>query len=543
MFQMESLRRPATYIDSGRRNAGKTESPEGFARRPGQDLGHLRTRMEAAFHNNFEGVRLHRDGLADSLGARAATVGDDIHLSPGDWDLSSSRGQLLVAHELAHVIHQRQLPGTQVRSTSLLEREADHAAAEAVAGRSARVASRPSAGPPAAQLKGKVAPPPPIGNILYVGMNNADPEIKALFSRYGPGSSVKVTAIKGTAEETATSISGVGTFDLTVDAGIDSLGKTLTADPAKQARLVTIFKSQGNENRDDLAHVAKVYSDTEADGKDRMTRVVLSGHSGGLGVFGSSGEIYFDALVQLAGVFPAAANQTRHLIVAGCHTGDESTILDLYLKAYPSLLTVWAWYGVCPTGPGAASAIDTWAGLTERGVKTIPKQGGGIATWSGGAYEGDPSAKAPVASVLSSIRADDARFGEYFDGTRADPSPHGGWLEAYYARVFAAARRVDVTGADHDEMEQKRQRALLLRFWKNVAKHYWVKNGPAITKGYGTATVPDFANLSRLDTLNAVTDFAKVSNASDPDQAPAAALLDALKRLDPKAVPDSMVAD
>jgi hypothetical protein len=499
--------------------------------------------MEAAFQRDFSTVRLHRDRVADAHRARAVTVGEDIHLSAADWDVSSPRGKQLIAHELAHVIQQRGPANSQARGISVLEREADKAAADVEAGRSARVSGRLSTAEPVAQLKGKIAPPPPTGNILYVGMNNADPEIKALFGRYGSGSAVKITAIKGTAEETATGIVGVGTFDLTLDAGLESLATTLTPDPAKHARLVAIFKSQRNQDRDDLAHVAKVYSDTEADGNDRMTRVVLSGHSGGMGVFGSSGEIYFDALIQLAGVFPTAANQTKHLIVAGCHTGDEGTILDYYVKAFPSLLTVWAWWDACPTGPGAASAIDTWAGLTERGAKTVPKQGGGIATWSSGVYEGAPSAKAPVASVLSSIRADDARFGEYFDGTRADPSPHGGWLEAYYGRVFSAARRPDVTGADHVEMDQKRQRALLLRFWKNVAKRFWTTNRTVITKGYGSATVPDFANMSRLDTLKAIADFATIATGSPTDKVAAARLLDGLKTLDPTSVPDSMIAD
>jgi hypothetical protein len=375
-------------------------------------------------------------------------------------------------------------------------------------------------------------------------MNNADPEVKALLGRYKPGSSVGVTVVKGTAAVATTTIGSTTTFDLTTDAGVDALAKALVPDPAKQATLSALFKGQSEANRDDLAHVAKVYSDTEADGKDRMTRVVLSGHSGGLGVFGTPGEVYFDALVGLAGVFPTAANQTKHLIVAGCRTGDEGTILDYYVKAYPSLLTVWAWWDACPTGSGAAAAIEKWAGLTEHGETKLPKQGGGIATWSGGVYEGNPSAKAPVLTVLASIRADDARFQEYFDGTRFDRGPHGGWLESYYGRVFAAARRPDVTGADHDEMEQKRQRALLLRFWSHsVAKNFWAQYGRIITKGYGTTTVPDYANLSRKDALKAIADFPASSTAAASDKSAAASLLDGLKTLDPKIIPDSMVAD
>jgi hypothetical protein len=178
--------------------------------------------------------------------------------------------------------------------------------------------------------------------------------------------------------------------------------------------------------------------------------------------------------------------------------------------------------------------------LTERGQTKLPAQGGGIATWSGGVYAGSPSGKAAASTVLAAIRADDARFQEYFNGTRADPSPHGGWLEAYYSRVFAAARRPDITGTDHDEMEQKRQRGLLLRYWKTVAKNFWAKNGGTIKTGYGSAAPPDYANLSRKDTLKAIADFATISTAGASEKAVAQALLDGIKTLDPKLVPDSM---
>lgn len=505
--------------------------------RSGLDLGALRDPMESAFGSDFTSVRLHNDSVADAHNARAVTIGEDIHLAPSHSNVASLAGRELVGHELAHVVQQRR-HGTMA-SGPALESEAERAGADAARGRSAVVSLSVATSGSVAQRAPKLGPPPPSGNILYVGMNNPDPEIKALQTRYPSTSPVSMTIIKGTAEESATSIGTAATFDLTTTAGMEALAKALTSDATKQASLKTIFASQTDVNRDDVAHVAKVYADTEADGKDRMTRVVLSGHSGGLGVMGHGSEVYFDALVELGKVFPTAANQTKHLIVAGCHTGDEGTILSYYVKAYPSLLTVWAWWDACPTGAGAAAAIDKWAGLTERGQTTLPAQGGGIATWSGGVYSGSASAKASPASVLSSIRADDARFQEYFDGIRAE-GPHGGWLESYYGRVFGAARRPDITGTDHDEMEQKRQRGLLLRFWKDVVKTYWKQNGATIKTGYGTATVPDYANLSRKDTLKAITDFPTVSTAGAAEKAAAQTLLDGLKSLDPKLVPDSM---
>jgi hypothetical protein len=509
----------------------------------GRGLGPLRESMESAFGETFSAVRLRHDGVADAHDAHAVTIGEDVHLSGAAPDVSSTNGRQLVAHELAHVIQQR---GDRASATAapLLEAEADRAATAAAAGCHVHISSGTGSSAPLPQRKPKIAPPKPVGNILYVGMNNADPEIAALSKRYQPGGPISVATIKGTSEEQATSIGSGSTFDLTTSAGCEALAKALTADATKQTQLAALICGQSRADRDDLAHVAKVYADTEADGKDRMTRVVLSGHSGGMGVFGSSGELYFKALVDLANIFPTAASQTKHLIVAGCHTGDEGTILDYYVKAFPNVQTVWAWWDVCPTGAGAAAAIVQWAGMTEHGEKKLPKEGGGIATWSGGVYEGSPSGKAQPSEVLSSIRADATRFGEYFNGTRADAGPHGGWLETFYGRVFAAARRPDIAGADHDEMEKTRHQALMLRFWKNVAKNYWTSKGAVISRGYGSATVPDYPHLSRADALKAIADFPATAGGAPADKTAAQQALDKLRSLDDSnALPETMVND
>jgi|GEM_PF-3029057 len=60
----------------------------------------------------FDGVRLHRDArageLTQALGAHAVTVDRNIYLSPAAPSLESSAGKHLLAHELAHVVQQRE---------------------------------------------------------------------------------------------------------------------------------------------------------------------------------------------------------------------------------------------------------------------------------------------------------------------------------------------------------------------------------------------------------------------------------------------------
>lgn len=69
-----------------------------------------RSDMEAAFNQDFGGVRIHADAnaakLARELGAKAFTTGEDIFLGEGAADLGSESGKGLLGHELAHVVQQ-----------------------------------------------------------------------------------------------------------------------------------------------------------------------------------------------------------------------------------------------------------------------------------------------------------------------------------------------------------------------------------------------------------------------------------------------------
>jgi hypothetical protein len=71
----------------------------------------VRGPMERAFGANLGDVRLHTSGpaeqLNESLKARATTIGHDIYFDKGEYDLGSTSGRQLLAHELTHVLQQR----------------------------------------------------------------------------------------------------------------------------------------------------------------------------------------------------------------------------------------------------------------------------------------------------------------------------------------------------------------------------------------------------------------------------------------------------
>lgn len=103
------------------------------ARRGGVALdGALRAQLEVALGTRLDGVRVHTgpdaDAAARALGARAFAIGDDLVFRDGAYDPQSRAGRQLIAHEVAHTVQARRLPGqagTVSQPGDPVEREAD----------------------------------------------------------------------------------------------------------------------------------------------------------------------------------------------------------------------------------------------------------------------------------------------------------------------------------------------------------------------------------------------------------------------------------
>lgn len=114
----------------------------------------LRAHFEPAFHFDFGSVRVHSDAesertAADS-GAAAITVGSEILFGAGEFVPESPRTQLLLAHELAHVVQNARAP--EARNLAPLtapndsaEREASEASHRAVRGEAVSIGQAPTA--------------------------------------------------------------------------------------------------------------------------------------------------------------------------------------------------------------------------------------------------------------------------------------------------------------------------------------------------------------------------------------------------------------
>lgn len=114
----------------------------------GQPLAHgVRGAIEGALGADLSGVRIHTDegaaALNESLSARAFTHGSDIFFGAGQYAPDSASGQRLLAHELAHVMQQRDGARLTVGAADdPAEREAD-AVADAALQRLQAVARQP----------------------------------------------------------------------------------------------------------------------------------------------------------------------------------------------------------------------------------------------------------------------------------------------------------------------------------------------------------------------------------------------------------------
>lgn len=99
-----------------------------------------RRRMEAAFGEDFSGVRMHKDAtaaqLASQQGARAFALGEHVAFASGEFQPGTLVGDAVLAHELAHVMQQREGGAESAKdeasgSVAALEDDADVVAGNA----------------------------------------------------------------------------------------------------------------------------------------------------------------------------------------------------------------------------------------------------------------------------------------------------------------------------------------------------------------------------------------------------------------------------
>lgn len=152
---------------------------------PGRPLdASTRSFMEPRFGHDFSKVRVHTDDKASKsaqeVNALAYTVGLNVVFASGEYSPQQTRGKELLAHELSHVVQQREVKDpplagsiTVGSQTDSREAEADSMAASALNGRSS-AASSPGA--VTGLLQRQTATPTPAPTSEFTG---CDPALQA----------------------------------------------------------------------------------------------------------------------------------------------------------------------------------------------------------------------------------------------------------------------------------------------------------------------------------------------------------------------------
>src|SRR5829696_8246304 len=67
----------------------------------------MRRNLSAELGTDLDDVRVHAESrIAPMVGARAFTIGRDMHFSPGEYQPGVAAGRRLIGHEIGHVIQQ-----------------------------------------------------------------------------------------------------------------------------------------------------------------------------------------------------------------------------------------------------------------------------------------------------------------------------------------------------------------------------------------------------------------------------------------------------
>src|SRR5262249_3183360 len=157
------------------------------------------------------------------------------------------------------------------------------------------------------QLGWTLTLPPPEArsndSILFVGMNpGSTVEVQGL-----KAAGAKVTTVQDSAEPDQVKGPDGQTYDVSTKDGALAFAGTLGMDPEVAERVGIAIFNGWTDAHDEIAGIAAVWAGAER-GETIPSRLVLSGHSVGQGVWGEeNGTLTLDSVADLAAAMPKAA--------------------------------------------------------------------------------------------------------------------------------------------------------------------------------------------------------------------------------------------
>jgi hypothetical protein len=385
--------------------------------------------------------------------------------------------------------------------------------------------------------------------ILYVGMNPGSTYESAALR----GTGAPITAIHDSAVPDQVTGPGGRLFDVSTEQGAADFVATLGLSAEQSAAVASAIFVGYPDARDELARIAQAWAPAERGGT-MPSRLVLSGHSGGSGVWGEdNGVLTLDSIGRLAEAMPEAARRVEDVHIAGCYSGGAYA-MERLRAIFPRVKTIWAYSGSAPAaGPVAARHQVLWERAT-RGSRTdldraiVEHVAGGekVAVWSmtGGYQDGHPPR--PYAEVRADMDLLAPTFDAFFRGEEVVSSPQSGPLRDYYNALQACLQHPDLPASDRAALESRRDVTIRLIYYAaTVARRFAAHFASAIEAGFSSVGLPapDFAALSRRDALASIAAFEPRGRA--PGAPPAAVallqILEGLVQLDRAVIPDTWV--
>ena len=363
--------------------------------------------------------------------------------------------------------------------------------------------------------KGGLAPEPTLPEAIgFIGLNPlAWKEAKAIESPKGQAARRVLTGLEN--KEFAASLeTDAGIAQWLVSNGIHPLYRLPTFVAAS-----SLLQNADPAARDTVAQMITMFDGAQR-GTYRLSRLVMSGHSNGLELWGESeadgsggGTLILEReLTALAKAFPVAAAQVKAVMFSACYS---VRAIEMCAKIFPNLSGAWAYAKFSPSvKQGSARHIDLFIRESAGGKKKLDRRDarGSSALWTreSGFIVNDP-AKADPRLLLAQVGGIVRGISQIYSGE----APYNkGYLDASYGLLQEFAVHPRAAADKKAIAEEWIPIVLRLRHWSVVREKFATVHRPDIDAAYGELAwpEPDWKNITRADVRAEKVAFEKVGD-------------------------------
>jgi hypothetical protein len=342
-------------------------------------------------------------------------------------------------------------------------------------------------------------PAPPPGVTGYIGLNpGANKEAKQL--RNATRQQVLTSLNDPEAEKKLKQNPAV--FDFVAD----ELGISPLDDLQRWDEATDVLLEADPNLREQLADMMRWFHQAEA-GQVTLERLVLSGHSNGVEIWGDSpadaeskpGTMLVERdLGTMVKVFPTAAAQVQDIMFSACFS---IAAVELVIEMFPNLRTCWSYSAYSPDiAGGSGGHMATWAAATE-GEGTLEKSDkrGSNALWTRekGYIVGDPAAAAVGPLYTEVVRKWRTLVEPMYSGEKDVPKSE---LDTFYPKIQELYVHPGASADQRKAAAEARDITLRLRFWTTVREKFGTVHGAELQPAYDAIGVkpPNWSTLTRV---------------------------------------------